>query len=281
MRLLTCCLFFCFGFFLVGCDTLGIGNRDRTVNDVPATARVNDTLRYDPSDSPTPMTANTPLPVPGQLTGTQPSATTTYPPAAPATAPQNAPVVQQSPAPMGYGNTQQPQQQPQSYGTEAAPMNAPAGAPPTYTNTATDGSATYATNPATPEAYGTPPTSVPVQYGQQQARGPATYSAAAAQIAPFLAGNWSNSADPRETVQFTPTHYYTYYDGELLVEEDMTFHPQCPAGCNGGAAAEFACFSIEGPAGTDCYGIIRLTSEVLELSLLGVSTETIVYNKVQ
>ena len=258
-------LFLCLACLLfLGCDTLGIGTRDQSADPNVAaspTAEVVDTIRYNPADSPTPMTASTPLPVPGQAA---PPATYSTKPTAPAPAPTN--------TNGGY------------VPNETTPLNAPPGAPPTYTNTTTADSMTYPTNPAMPESYGYPPTEVPFQYGQQQqARGaaPATYSAAAAQIAPFLAGNWANSADPRETVQFTPTHYYTYYDGQLLVEEDMTFHPQCPGECSGGGPAEFACFSISGPAGTDCYGIIRLTPQVLELSMLGVSTETIVYNKVQ
>jgi hypothetical protein len=90
---------------------------------------------------------------------------------------------------------------------------------------------------------------------------------------------WVNSADNKEIVEFTPDHYTTYYNGELLFQEAMTYHANCPGACNEGIEMEIACFTISGPGGTDCYGIIRLTPDVLEMSMLGVSTETILYTK--
>jgi hypothetical protein len=124
----------------------------------------------------------------------------------------------------------------------------------------------------TPQAYASP------------AAAPYTYSAPAPNtteeaLAEVLNGAWVNSTDPNEIVAFTPDHYQTYYKGELLVEEDMTYHSACPGDCNGGVEMEIACFTISGPAGTDCYGIIQLTPEVLELSMLGVSTVPIIYFK--
>ncbi len=136
-----------------------------------------------------------------------------------------------------------------------------------------------ASAPNNPQAYG----SAPQTYGSSSTA-PSTYSAPApntaeAALAQVLNGAWVNNADPNEIVAFTPDHYQTYYKGELLVEEDMTYHAACPGDCNGGEQMEIACFTISGPAGTDCYGIIRLTPEVMELSLLGISTEPIIYNK--
>ena len=95
----------------------------------------------------------------------------------------------------------------------------------------------------------------------------------------LLTGTWVNTTDPDESVAFTPTHYKTYYDGELLVEEDMVFHQQCPGACSGGTTMDAPCFTISGPAQTDCYGIVRLTDDILELQVLGVSTETVVYRR--
>lgn len=163
-------------------------------------------------------------------------------------------------------------QQPQSYGS--VPMSpeqrGKGDAPSTYSAPAP---APNAQNENAPQAYGS--TSAPSTYA---APAPNTAEAALAQV---LNGAWVNSADPNEIVAFTPDHYQTYYKGELLVEEDMTYHAACPGDCNGGEQMEIACFTISGPGGTDCYGIIRLTPEVMELSILGVSTEPIVYLKQQ
>lgn len=180
-----------------------------------------------------------------------------------------------SPVPMTQGTVL-----PQPAGTTqpAAYGNAPQ-APESY------GSAqpqAYGSAPEDPAAY--PPASTPlgpVVTAKGEAA-PSTYAPqtpAGIALAATLSGLWVNSADPKEVVEFTPDHYTTFYDGEMLFQEPMTYHPNCPGDCNGGAPMEIACFTISGPGGTDCYGIIRMTPDVLEMSLLGVSTETIVYRK--
>ncbi|WP_157974265.1 hypothetical protein [Lewinella sp. IMCC34183] len=95
----------------------------------------------------------------------------------------------------------------------------------------------------------------------------------------LLTGRWVNMDDGEETVEFTPTHYKTFYQGELLVEENMSFHGRCPAACSGGTSTGEPCFTIAGPAQTDCFGIVRLTQDLLELQLLGISSETVVYRR--
>lgn len=201
---------------------------------------------YDPSTSPRPVGSAPPM----------------------TSAPRPAPAG--NPAPQDAG-TPPPAQQPQAYGSTT--LN------PGQTGKG-EGPATYSApapapaNPPQANTAGAPQTySAPATYA---APAPNTAEAALAQV---LNGAWVNSADPDEIVAFTPDHYQTYYKGELLVEEDMTYHSACPGDCSGGEPMEIACFTISGPAGTDCYGIIRLTPDVLELSMLGVSTEPIVYRK--
>lgn len=164
---------------------------------------------YDPSNSPTPMTASTPLPAP------ESSAPTAY--SYPSTSQLEAKGLQENAAPSTYGSNV-------ALGADAALYNA---------------------------------------------------------VALDLNGLWVNTVDDREEVEFALDHYTTFFEGEQIIREPMTFHPQCPGDCNGGVPAEFACFTVSGPAGKDCYGIIRLTDEILELSMLGVSTETVVYRKKQ
>jgi hypothetical protein len=100
-----------------------------------------------------------------------------------------------------------------------------------------------------------------------------------ATLAQAMAGKWVNGTDEREMVEFTPDHYTTYYNGEMLFQEPMTYYATCPGNCNGGVQMEISCFTISGPADTDCYGIVRMTPAVLELSILGLSTETVTYYK--
>ena len=49
--------------------------------------------------------------------------------------------------------------------------------------------------------------------------------------APFanaLTGLWINTTDPDEIVEFTPTHYTTFYQDSRLFQEAMTVHPPLP-----------------------------------------------------
>jgi hypothetical protein len=162
----------------------------------------------------------------------------------------------------------------------SSPMPLPAGsfpslgAPQAYESAPLDPSQSTKGEAMAPASYGS--TAAP-------AAAPSTYApapnSAEAQLASVLTGMWVNSVDDQEIVEFTPDHYTTYYNGELLFQEAMTYHANCPGTCNEGIEMEIACFTISGPGGTDCYGIIRLTSDVFEMSLLGVSTETILYTK--
>ncbi len=113
----------------------------------------------------------------------------------------------------------------------------------------------------------------------RQAPDPSNFSAPALAAQRLLTGRWVNTTDAEEIVEFTPTHYKTFYQGELLVQEDMAFHGECPAACSGGTSTGKACFTISGPAQTDCYGIVQLTQDLLELQLLGISSETVVYRR--
>lgn len=139
----------------------------------------------------------------------------------------------------------------------------------------------YGSVPEDPSAY--PAATTPL--GPQTAKGsaaPASYGSTITQsgyVDALLGGLWVNQADSLEVIEFATDHYTTFYRGEMLLREPMSYHSQCPGDCNNGQAMEIACFTVSGPAGKDCYGIIRLTPEVLELSMLGVSTETITYRK--
>lgn len=148
--------------------------------------------------------------------------------------------------------------------------------------------AAYGNTPSQPEAYGSAPVdpaAYPPATTTLSAKGgaaPVAYGSAAAEagyIDAMLSGLWINTADSLELIEFATDHYTAFYQGEMLFREPMLYHSQCPGDCNNGQPMEIACFTVSGPAGTDCYGIIRLTPEVLELSMLGVSTETIVYRK--
>lgn len=237
-----------YGLFF-SCGSLKKGDKNNEVAEAPVMpASGLEGPAYDPSTSPVPMGANTPLPVPDQQAGTEAARQPAAYGSVPAEQSQSVPL---DPALEAKGQATAPA--PATYG-------APAAAP-----------TPYAGNEQAPQAYAN-------QAAPQVYAAPAPNTAEYA-LAQVLNGMWVNSADEQEIVEFTPDHYRTFYRGELLIEEDMTYHANCPGDCNEGVPMEIACFTISGPAGTDCYGIIRLTPDVMELSMLGVSTETIVYVK--
>lgn len=176
----------------------------------------------------------------------------------------------------------------------------------------------YENAPGTPRAYGTT-ASTPQPYGEPMNSGPSTYQKppgdqkglvspeapatvmpnttlpatpeayqhleedakvnVSPQFAAALTGLWVNAEDDQEVVEFTTDHYSTFYEGELLVQEPMTVHERCPGDCNGGTPMGIPCFTIVGPAGIDCFGVVRLSTTELELKLIGVSDETVVYRR--
>ncbi|MEL7161958.1 MAG: hypothetical protein AAFN92_14445, partial [Bacteroidota bacterium] len=154
--------------------------------------------------------------------------------------------------------------------------------PPGYTPPATERPSAYGSSPAAyntagtdtlpppgsygqPATYGSAPTSPVMAAKGDEAAAPTTYSngvaqppvGEAAQLAAQLTGLWTNTADEHEVVEFTVDHYSTFYDGELLLQEAMQYHASCPGDCSGGTPLGISCFTISGPAGTDCYGIVR------------------------
>lgn len=132
------------------------------------------------------------------------------------------------------------------------------------------------TDAAAPSTYGL----VSSPKGIDAAAAPTTYATAAAVAAPIV-GNWLNVEDPDETVVFTDHSYETYYEGQKVVEEEMVYHPVCPSDCSGGQSVGVPCFTISSQYGKDCFGILRVTEDELELTMLGVSTASILYKRIK
>ena len=154
--------------------------------------------------------------------------------------------------------------EPVAYGHADAPVAY--GSTPAYTTGATKGTVEpHTTVVATPATYAAVSTTLPGEID--------------ADFANALTGLWRNAEDPDETVEFTTDHYTTFYEGVKLLEEPMVAHRSCPSTCGGDGLNLQGCFTITGPAGIDCFGIIRLSTTELELQLLGVSSETITYRK--
>ena len=161
---------------------------------------------------------------------------------------------------------------------------------------------TYASSPAAPRPYGQ--TEAPYNSADHQPAAAASATAAVkpnttlvntpehyehvtavpqlAVKAPFaaaLTGLWTNVDDPDEIVEFTPTHYTTFYQDSRIIQEAMTVHPRCPGDCTEGVPTDQACLTVTGPAGIDCFAILRLSATEMELRLLGISEETVTYRR--
>lgn len=130
--------------------------------------------------------------------------------------------------------------------------------------------------PTAPTTYNSPAMSAK----GAEAAAPTTYGSTAMtaqMVAAPLVGSWTNMSDPEENIVFTDHSYASYYEGQMIVEEQMTYHAVCPPSCSGGTSVGVPCFIITSDFGTDCYGIIRVTDTQLELSIIGQSIETVTY----
>lgn len=101
--------------------------------------------------------------------------------------------------------------------------------------------------------------------------------------APFtsMLGRWQSTHDPKEVIHFLPGRYITYYGGEQVVEEQMSYHEICPAFCTGEteAAPAYPCFVLEGEYDASCFAVLKQEGDRLELSMLGGAGNTLVYER--
>lgn len=110
---------------------------------------------------------------------------------------------------------------------------------------------------------------------------PVSYTAKGIAEAPLgfngMMGEWVSSYDEDEVVRFQPGKYITYYKGEKIVEEHMTYYQVCPDVCSSQGALDMPCFVLASAYDQTCFAILSQTSELLELSPLGSSGTVLTY----
>ncbi|MEL6667843.1 MAG: hypothetical protein AAFP08_02670 [Bacteroidota bacterium] len=121
----------------------------------------------------------------------------------------------------------------------------------------------------------------PVVYGEAISLSPEYAASAPANVQALSAimGRWHNEVDIDEHLELSPDSYSVYYEGEKVVEEPAVFHTSCPGECTGAGPADYPCFVVSSAYGSDCFAIVRLTPDEMELSLLGQSTATVLYKR--
>jgi len=112
---------------------------------------------------------------------------------------------------------------------------------------------------------------------------PVSYSIKGVAQAPLefsgMMGEWVAAYDEQEAVRFLPGKYISYYNGEKIVEENMTYYQVCPETCTGGEGLEVPCFVLASNYEQMCFAVLRQTSELLELSLLGANGAILTYHR--
>lgn len=110
---------------------------------------------------------------------------------------------------------------------------------------------------------------------------PVSYSIKGVAEAPLgfngMMGDWVSSFDDSEMVRFMPGRYASYYAGEKVVEENMTYYQVCPDICSTQGALDVPCFVLASAYGQTCFAVISQTSELLELSPLGSAGTVLTY----
>ena len=114
---------------------------------------------------------------------------------------------------------------------------------------------------------------------------PVSYSVKGVAQAPLefngMMGEWVAAYDEQEAVRFLPGKYISYYNGEKIVEENMTYYQVCPETCAGGEGLEVPCFVLASDYEQMCFAVLRQTSDLLELSLLGANGAVLTYHRKQ
>ncbi len=114
---------------------------------------------------------------------------------------------------------------------------------------------------------------------------PVSYSIKGVAQAPIefngMMGEWVAAYDEHEAVRFLPGKYISYYNGEKIVEENMTYYHVCPDACTGGQGPEVPCFVLASNYEQMCFAVLRQTSDLLELSMLGANGTVLTYHRKQ
>ena len=132
---------------------------------------------------------------------------------------------------------------------------------------------TYVSPPVLAEAEplpALPADSIPVSYSVKGiAQAPSGFNG--------MMGDWVSSFDEEEMLRFMPGKYISYYAGEKVVEEHMTYYQVCPNICSTQGALDVPCFVLASAYGQTCFAVLSQTSELLELSPLGSSGTVLTY----
>lgn len=119
-----------------------------------------------------------------------------------------------------------------------------------------------------------PADSIPVEYSIKGiAQAPMGFNS--------MMGEWVAAYDENEAVSFLPGKYVSYYEGEKVVEENMTYYQVCPESCTGGQGPQVPCFVLASAYEQMCFAIMNQTEETLELSLLGADGTVLTYHRKQ
>ena len=110
---------------------------------------------------------------------------------------------------------------------------------------------------------------------------PVSYSIKGVAEAPIgfngMMGDWVASYDESELLRFMPGKYVSYYGGEKVAEEHMTYYQVCPDICSTQGALDVPCFVLASAYDQTCFAVITQTSELLELSPLGSAGTVLTY----
>ncbi|MGB3548651.1 MAG: hypothetical protein WBA17_16885 [Saprospiraceae bacterium] len=143
---------------------------------------------------------------------------------------------------------------------------------------------------AAPQSYESRPPAAPQAYDDYSSARPETYQSAPDQLTPrssaprglqLLSGTWRNTVEPDETVRFDFDHYTSFFEGNPIVEERIEYHEVCNTQCSAAGSVSYPCFIIRSQYATDCFGIVSVTDEQLQISQLGVSSGVVTYQKVR
>ncbi len=112
---------------------------------------------------------------------------------------------------------------------------------------------------------------------------PVSYSTKGVAMAPAdflpMMGKWKSTYDEGEVVHFLPGRYVSYYEGQQVVEEKMTYYHICPETCTGNDGIQEPCFVLASDYTQQCFSILNHTSDHLELSLVSGDGTRLIYQR--
>ena len=94
----------------------------------------------------------------------------------------------------------------------------------------------------------------------------------------MLLGNWQSTEDDQYRLEIrSDQKFISFYGSDVISTENWKYYSACPQDCN---ELDGSCLTTDGEDGSVCYYLVKLTSDELQISMLGGRGNTLIFKRI-